>query len=104
MTRKGRSWLTVVTFVILAAIVALNLDFYRFLARRRGLAFAVASTGMHLVYYCCCGASVVIALALWHLSSRATGDLLPGVRRDLAETVASATPHPSRRRRRSPTR
>jgi glycosyltransferase involved in cell wall biosynthesis len=88
----------------LAAIVALNLDFYRFLARRRGPAFAVGSTAMHLVYYCCCGASVLIALSLWHLSPRASGDLQPGVRRDLAGTVAPATPHPSRRRRRSPTR
>ena len=50
----------------LAAIVGLNRDFYRFLVRRRGLAFAVGSTAMHLLYYCCCGASVVIALAIWH--------------------------------------
>ena len=88
----------------LAAIVALNLDFYRFLARRRGPAFAVASTAMHLLYYCCCGASVVIALAIWHLSPRPAGGILPGLRRDLAETVASTSPHPPRRQRRSPSR
>lgn len=39
----------------LAAIVALNREFYVFLARRRGLAFAAASIPMHLLYFCCCG-------------------------------------------------
>jgi glycosyltransferase involved in cell wall biosynthesis len=97
-------WASALLPMSLATIVALNLDFYRFLARRRGPAFAVGSTAMHLLYYCCCGASVVIALAIWHLSPRPPADLLPGVRRDLAETVASTTPHPSRRSRRSPTR
>ncbi|WP_435008093.1 glycosyltransferase family 2 protein [Tundrisphaera lichenicola] len=88
----------------LAAIVGLNLEFYRFLARRRGLLFALGSTVMHLIYYCCCGASVVIALAIWHLSRRPAGEPTPGIRRDLAETVALTSPHPARSRRRSPAR
>jgi glycosyltransferase involved in cell wall biosynthesis len=54
----------------LGLIVALNSDFYRFLARRRGRAFALASIPLHYIYYCCCGVSVVIALGLWHLSLR----------------------------------
>ncbi len=91
-----------------AAIVALNRDFYRFLARRRGPLFAVASTPMHLVYYGCCGASVVIALALWHFKSgRVEGEPAPapdGRRVDPAGAVASPNPHPSTRRPRSKAR
>lgn len=48
-------------------IVALNEPFYRFLARKRGLPFAVACVPLHLLYYGCCGTSVVLALAYWHL-------------------------------------
>jgi GT2 family glycosyltransferase len=51
----------------LAAIVALNREFFAFLARRRGWRFACASLPLHLAYYCCCGLSVVIAMAYWHL-------------------------------------
>jgi glycosyltransferase involved in cell wall biosynthesis len=90
----------------LAAIVALNRDFYRFLARRRGLAFAVASTALHIIYYCCCGASVVIAEALW-LASRTSIEASPapsGRRLDQAEKNAPAALHPSNSRRRSRTR
>ena len=32
-------------------LVALNLDFYRFLLHRRGLLFAVLSFFMHMLYY-----------------------------------------------------
>jgi hypothetical protein len=49
-----------------AAIIGLNHDFYRFLRRRRGLTLAMLSVPLHLVYYTCCGASVVIALLQWH--------------------------------------
>jgi GT2 family glycosyltransferase len=54
----------------LATIVALNRGFYRFLARRQGVRFAIASVPLHLVYYGCCGLSVVIALVVWHLQGR----------------------------------
>ena len=87
-----------------AAIVALNRDFYRFLARRRGFAFALASTLIHLIYYCCCGASVVIAEALWLASRPPDGATVPapsGRRLDRAEQASPAAPHPSNPRRRS---
>jgi glycosyltransferase involved in cell wall biosynthesis len=109
----GSPWMPALLSLLplsLAVIVLLNLDFYRFLARRRGLAFAVASTALHLVYYCCCGASVVIAEVLW-LGSRPVEEASSNPadsdqRRDRAEagsTVPSA-PHPSNRQRRSRTR
>jgi len=99
-------WLLASLPASLAAIVALNLDFYRFLARRRGRIFAVASAPLHLVYYCCCGASVVIALAIWHLATRTADEPAPApnLRLDPAEADAPAAPHPTTRRRRSPTR
>ncbi len=100
-------WLLALLPASLAAIVGLNRDFYRFLAGRRGPGFAVASIPLHFVYYCCCGASVLIASALWHLGiargpsePRAT----PGRRLDPAEAGSSPAPHPPAARRRSPTR
>jgi GT2 family glycosyltransferase len=51
-----------------ATIVALNRRFFGFLASRRGPIFAVAALPLHLVYYCCCGLSVVIAQ--WHWRRR----------------------------------
>jgi GT2 family glycosyltransferase len=59
----------------LAAIVALNFDFFAFLARRKGLAFASAALPLHLLYYCCCGCSVVIAEVHWYTRSRAREEL-----------------------------
>jgi hypothetical protein len=59
-------WLLAVAAAGPLAVVGLNGAFYRFLARTRGVAFAAGSVPLHLVYYLCCGASVVIALALWH--------------------------------------
>jgi GT2 family glycosyltransferase len=88
----------------LVAIVALNRDFYRFLARRRGLSFAIASTLPHLIYYCCCGASVVIAEALWLVSRQADLTSAPapsGRRLDRVGSVAPSAPHPSKTPRRS---
>ena len=54
-------------------VVALNLAFYRFLARKRGLLFAAGAVPMHLIYFGCCGLSVVLALAVWHLGPRGAG-------------------------------
>jgi glycosyltransferase involved in cell wall biosynthesis len=91
----------------LAAIVALNRDFYRFLARRRGLVFAVASTFLHLIYYCCCGASVVIAEALWLVSrppDLSTAPAPSGRRLDRVGSASPTAPHSSNPRRRSRTR
>ncbi len=53
-----------------AAVGLLNGDFYRYLARRRGAWFAAASFPAHLLYFVCCGASVAIALARWHVVDR----------------------------------
>src|SRR5260370_979400 len=54
----------------LGRVLALHPAFYRFLARRRGWGFAVSAIPLHYVYFCCCGVSVLIALALWHLALR----------------------------------
>jgi hypothetical protein len=54
----------------LGLIVALNADFYRFLARRRGAGFALAAIPLHYIYFCCCAVSVVLALLYWHLVLR----------------------------------
>jgi GT2 family glycosyltransferase len=51
----------------LAAIVALNRSFFAFLARRKGWRFAAAAVPLQMVYYGCCGLSVVIAMAYWQL-------------------------------------
>lgn len=80
-----------------AANVAINRAFYRFLARVRGLRFAAASVPLHLLYYVCCGLSVVLALAIWHLQARRLA-ALPG-RLDAAEAPASRRPSPARTRR-----
>jgi glycosyltransferase involved in cell wall biosynthesis len=75
-----RPWLLLVAAGCPVLMVGLNLDFYRFLARKRGLAFAIGSVPLHLVYYGCCGASVVLALAFWYLAPVAarTGAPLAG--------------------------
>jgi glycosyltransferase involved in cell wall biosynthesis len=49
-----------------AVVLALNWPFYRFLDRKRGIAFAAASVPLHLVYFACCGLSVAIALGYWY--------------------------------------
>jgi hypothetical protein len=76
----------------LAAIVALNHPFFAFLVRRRGWIFAGAALPLHLLYYCCCGLSVVIALAYWRLRRPAT--LLPRVDRTAQPAARSAVPLP----------
>jgi GT2 family glycosyltransferase len=52
----------------LAVIVALNRSFFGFLVRRKGWGFACAALPLHLVYYTCCGVSVVIATAYWWIA------------------------------------
>jgi glycosyltransferase involved in cell wall biosynthesis len=94
--------------VVPLAIIGLNFEFYRFLIRRRGPAFALASTFLHLVYYCCCGVSVVIAEALWLTSGSPDPAASPapsGRRLDRGgSALSTAAPHPSTPRRRSRTR
>jgi len=45
-----------------ASLVALNRDFYALLARRGGLAFAVACIPLHIVYFVCAGVGFTLAL------------------------------------------
>jgi cellulose synthase/poly-beta-1,6-N-acetylglucosamine synthase-like glycosyltransferase len=63
-------WAAMGTGCALIAIIALNRDFFLFLSRRKGLAFASLAFTLQLLYYCCCGASVLIALALWQAQRR----------------------------------
>jgi len=87
----------------LAAVVVLNRDFYAFLARKKGPAFAAACLPLHLVYHACCGASVVIATALWHgrLRRAEARAAAVGFRRD---EPAPAVPKPTPARTRRPSR
>ena len=62
--------LGLITLASLAAVVGLNAGFYRFLSRTRGALFAVAAIPLHLIYFTCCGVSVLIALGIWHLAPR----------------------------------
>jgi molybdopterin-guanine dinucleotide biosynthesis protein A len=102
-------WAPALVFVALvcqAIIILLNWDFYRFLARRGGPLFAVASAPLHLVYYCCCGLSVAIALVLFHFPIRhrasPPGRAPSGQRLDVAAQVAPQSLHTSRPRRPTP--
>src|SRR5262249_6930452 len=69
-----------------------NLSFFAFLARRRGWLFAAAAVPLHLLYYCCCGLSVVIAAAHWRIRRPAT--VLPRVDPAAEVGVRSAGPVP----------
>jgi glycosyltransferase involved in cell wall biosynthesis len=97
-------WLLALVAAGPGAIVGLNAPFYRFLARNRGWGFAAASVALHYVYYCCCGVSVVIALAFWHLSLRrdqaADVQTAPaGSRRDAATGIPVPQANTTRARR-----
>ncbi len=52
------------------AVLVLNFEFYRFLRRSQGLVFAASAFPLHLLYFVCCGVSVVIALVRWHVLDR----------------------------------
>jgi glycosyltransferase involved in cell wall biosynthesis len=79
--------LGVLAAACLAAIVGLNREFYAFLSRTKGRWFAVASIPLHLVYFACCGFSVVVAALLWH------GWLARAESRLLAETIGRKIRH-----------
>ncbi len=51
------AWVVVATLVL--AVTALNWDFYRYLALRRGLFFALRAVPLHWLYFGYCGFSVV---------------------------------------------
>ncbi len=92
--------MVLVPIVSTSAVVALNLGFYRFLARARGTLFSATSVFSHLIYYGCCGASVVIALMIWHLAPRHRFEELepmPGLRLDPGANPASVPSSAHRR-------
>lgn len=55
-------WLGV-TAAALAGVVWINRGFYAFLARRGGMAFAIASVLLHVLYFLCAGLGSLLALA-----------------------------------------
>jgi hypothetical protein len=65
-------WAAIIVGTCLAAIVALNADFFGFLLVRKGFAFACAALPLHLLYYCCCGLSVFLAQIYWQVKSHRT--------------------------------
>jgi glycosyltransferase involved in cell wall biosynthesis len=87
-------WAWAVSGIALTLIVLLNFGFFSFLARRKGFAFAAVALPLHLVYYCCCGLSVVIAESLWALRSRAN-DAVPSTPSSRADRGARSIPRPA---------
>lgn len=70
----ARSWLiTSIGLACLAVVVLLNLELYRYLARGRGLRFAVAVAPLHLTYYVTSGIAY-IAGHIAHRLSPPSGD------------------------------
>jgi glycosyltransferase involved in cell wall biosynthesis len=87
----------------LAANVALNRRFFRFLARTGGWRLASAAVPLHQVYYLCCGVSVLLAMAIWLVQGRPkTPAIAPAPK--LRERAATALPRPNSTRPRRPTR
>jgi hypothetical protein len=98
-------WLLTLIPLGLAAIVAWNLDFYRFLARVRGWFFAARVVPLHYIYYCCCGLSVVIAMVIWNAPSQRkqrAEALDDGLRKP--PTGGNAVPAPNGKRAGKPSR
>jgi len=87
-------WAAAPAALCAGGVVALNFDLYRFLARRGGLGFAVASFPPHLLYFVCCGVSVVIALARWYALDRPRGGLAGG-RGERVDRGARSIPRPA---------
>ena len=90
-------WAALSTACTLMAIVAVNRDFFVFLSRRKGLAFASVAVSLHLLYYCCCGASVLIALAIWR-AERLERPSARIARYERVDLGTSSMPRPARAR------
>lgn len=70
-------WALAVTSVCaLAALAVLNLDFYRYLAARRGMAFAIAAFPLHGLYYAYASGTFAWCCAE-HVVDRLTGRRAP---------------------------
>jgi glycosyltransferase involved in cell wall biosynthesis len=83
-------WLVALSAACLLGVAGLNRGFYRFLAARLGWPRAVAAFPLHLVYFGCCGLSVLVAV-LWLALSR------PGGSNRLPRRVDQGRPARSRR-------
>jgi GT2 family glycosyltransferase len=70
------AWAAAVAIAMLAALVAVNRDYYRWFARQRGPWFALRVIPMHLLHHLCNGVSCVIGTAVF-VAQRA-GIELPG--------------------------
>ena len=55
--------LALLPLVLILAIVLTHLGFYRYVAGKRNIAFAIAVVPAHLVFFLCCAVSIPIALA-----------------------------------------
>jgi glycosyltransferase involved in cell wall biosynthesis len=60
----GSSVGAVLSLAVVATLLFLNRDLYRFFARERGWLFALGSVALHWLYYIYCGLAVGIALIL----------------------------------------
>jgi glycosyltransferase involved in cell wall biosynthesis len=89
------AWAWAISGAAVALVVFLNLGFFAFLCRRKGLAFAALALPLQLVYYCCCGLSVVIAESFWLLRRRAE-DSLPKTPNARTDPGAASIPPPAR--------
>jgi cellulose synthase/poly-beta-1,6-N-acetylglucosamine synthase-like glycosyltransferase len=69
-------WALIAVAALLLLLVGLNLDYYRWFARQRGLLFALRVVPVHLVHHLCNGVSFVAGTVL-HVAGRA-GLKLPG--------------------------
>ncbi len=66
-------WAGLVAAAAVTGIMVLNRGFFAFLVRRKGLVFAGASFPLHMIYYCCCALSVIIAEVHWYSKSHDEG-------------------------------
>jgi GT2 family glycosyltransferase len=69
-------WALIATAALALALVALNADYYRWFAARRGWGFAMRVLPAHLVHHLCNGVSFVVGTALF--AATRVGVTLPG--------------------------
>jgi len=55
-----------------ASLVALNLPFYRFLARHRGCRFAIACVPLHMTYFFCCATACFLGIGIHYCARPAS--------------------------------
>lgn len=72
-TRPPWQWLLLPLLLGLAAVIALNLPFYRFFARQRGLLFAAEVIPFHLLYYVYSTVAFAAGAGLHLMARRAQG-------------------------------